>query len=232
MPIDHSQTYKKRALRNLPHQLRLKTILSLLDARRLSSDVRYADFGCSNGYITDIIARRYAFKNAHGFDYEEEHMAVAREQYPQITFSTVNLNLPESSGSFHLVTCFETLEHVGDLSNALSHLLSSTQKGGLLFISVPIEIGFRGLTRFMAKSTLYRRRYQSDLNELSGDRIGLKYFWALLLNKDISRFREKRQRWGTHYGFDYRVVDRLFRERNVQYSAINRFASRFYFIEV
>jgi hypothetical protein len=74
---------------------------------------------------------------------------------------------------------------VGDLSHALPHLLSSTKKGGLLFISVPIEIGLRGLIKFTAKSTLYRSRYQSDLSELSHEKVGLKYFLALLRNKDI-----------------------------------------------
>lgn len=232
MPLDHSQTYKEKSLKNLPHRLRLKAILSLLDARRPSADIRYADFGCSNGYITDIIFRRYAIKSAHGFDYEEDHMAAAREQYPQIEFNTVNLNLPEASGRFDLVTCFETLEHVGDLKNALSHLISSTEKGGLLFVSVPIEIGLRGLAKFIAKSTLYRRRYQSDLTELSHEEIGWRYFFALLLNGDISGFRGNRERWGTHYGFDFRVVDQYLEDKRIRFSAINRFTSRFYLIEI
>lgn len=232
MSIDHSETYKIKSLKNLPHRLRLKAIFSLLDARMPSGNVRYADFGCSNGYITDIIARRYSIESAYGFDYEQEHVATAREQYPQIEFNTVNLNLPESSGSFDLVTCFETLEHVGDLENALSHLLASTEKGGLLFVSTPIEIGLPGLVKFVAKNLVYRSRYQSDLNELVGEGIGLKYLKALLLNRDISVFREKRQRWATHYGFDYRVVNQFLEDRGIQFSAINRFTSQFYFIEV
>src|SRR5680860_122265 len=232
MLIDHSQTYKGISLRNLPHRLRLRTILSMLDKRSLSGDMRFADFGCSNGYITNIIAKRYGIKNASGFDYEEDHMVAARERYPEIAFDTINLKTAKGTENFDLVTCFETLEHVGDVENALSHLLSSTRKGGLLFVSVPIEIGFRGLVKFMAKSIIYRFRYQSDLDELVGDKIGLKYFLALLFNKDISRFREKRQRWGTHYGFDYRVVDSFFRKRQVSISVINRFTSRFYLIKV
>ena len=232
MSLDHSQTYKTKSLKNLPHRQRLKTILSRLDACVPSGDIRYADFGCSNGYITDIIARRYAITSAHGFDYEEDHMAAAREQYPQIEFKTANLNLPEAAESFDLVTCFETLEHVGDLSHALAHLLSSTKKGGLLFISVPIEIGLRGLIKFTAKSTLYRSRYQSDLSELSDEKVGLEYFLALLRNKDISRFREKRDRWGTHYGFDYRVIDRILKENSILFSGINHFTTRFYSIEI
>ena len=231
MAVDHSQTYKIKSLRNLPHRLRLKAILSQLDTRKPSSDVRYADFGCSNGYITDIVARRYAITKAMGLDYEESHMEIARQHYPQIEFNTVNLNLPESVGSFDLVTCFETLEHVGDMENALSHLLSSTDKDGLLFITVPIETGFRGLMKYVSKSILYRQGHLSDLKEMSSEKIGAKYLWALLFNKDTSRFREKRQRWGTHYGFDYRLLDRVLEQKNVKYTTANHFTSRFYFIE-
>lgn len=232
MVVDHSKTYQTKSLRHLPHRMRLKTILSLLDSRVSSGDRSFADFGCSNGYITDIIARRYAIREAHGFDYEEEHAADARKTYPDITFGTANLNDPDPSGSFDLVTCFETLEHVGDLESALTHLLSSTAKGGLLFVSVPVEIGFRGLVKFLAKSVVYRSGYQSHLQELSQGDIGWRYFWSLLLYKDISRFREKRTRWGTHYGFDYRVIDRFLAARGLRFSAINRFTSRFYLIDV
>lgn len=232
MALDHSTTYRTKALRHLPHRMRLKSILAMLGARITSGDISFADFGCSNGYITDIIATRFAIQRPHGFDYSEEHAARAREAYPAITFGTADLNSPDAAGQFDLVTCFETLEHVGELENALNHLVSATAPGGLLFISVPVEIGLRGLVKFVAKSVIYRSSYAKHLRELSPDSIGWAYFFALLFYRDISRFRDRRARWGTHYGFDYRVIDRYLAEKGLNFRAVNRFTSRFYLIDV
>lgn len=232
MPIDHSQTYKTRAMRHLPHRIRLKTILALLAARNNLDGKTFADFGCSNGYITNIIAERFPFGAAHGFDYEEEHVTRAGENYPHIAFATANLNSAEPSGVFDVVTCFETLEHVGKLESALDQLIASTAAGGLLFISVPVEIGVRGLVKFVAKSVVYRSRYASHLKELSPSPIGWDYFWSLMLYRDISHFRNDRDRWGTHYGFDYRAIDRILATKGLRFTATNRFTSRFYLIDV
>jgi hypothetical protein len=47
----------------------------------------------------------------------------------------------------------------------------------------------------------------------------------------VSRFRDDRVNWGTHFGFDYRDIDDLLRSRGVRFSASNRFTTRFYVIK-
>lgn len=231
MVPDHSRTYQSKSFRNIPHSLRLRSIVSLLDTRLSSGDISFADFGCSNGYVTNILAQRFSVERPHGFEYEEEHLQKARQDYPHIAFASINLNSPTPSGSFDLVTCFETLEHVGELENALDHLLSSTRKGGLLVLSVPIEIGPRGLAKYLAKTVIYRSNYSTHFKELSDQNIAKDYLIALLRNNDISRFRDKRSRWGTHFGFDYRVIDRHLVQRGANFQALNRFTTRFYLVQ-
>lgn len=232
MAVDHSQTYTSPSLKNLPHRMRLKAIFALLDSHIPPHPIDYADFGCSNGFITAMIAERYGLKNANGFDHDPEHVAAAQDAYPAINFASLDLNTAVPSARFDVVTCFETLEHVGQPARALETLVSATRQGGMLFITVPIETGVRGLVKFVPKMSVYRGRYRDDLRELSAAPIGVGYFKALLLNRDLSRFRsEPRLIWHTHFGFDYRIIDAWFRDHGLRCHAENRFTSRLYAVE-
>ena len=70
MAIDHSRTYKQIRFKNIPHFLRKKELLKLVD--RAPKNVRtYADFGCSNGYLTNLFAETIRRQKAFGFDHSE-----------------------------------------------------------------------------------------------------------------------------------------------------------------
>jgi hypothetical protein len=65
---------------------------------------------------------------------------------------------------------------------------------------VPVETGVWGLAKFCVKTLA---GYPMD--EINAERG--EYFRALLTNKDISRFRGKSYTWGTHYGFNWRILE-------------------------
>ncbi|MFZ6012568.1 MAG: class I SAM-dependent methyltransferase [Bacteroidota bacterium] len=225
MALDHSLTYRKKKLRNLPHQLRLNKILRIVDSFSIKPDSSYLDIGCSNGYITAIIATRFKLM-AKGLDHTLENLEIAKKAYPSISFEFIDLNLlpPEPSQKYEIVTCFETLEHVGDLPNAVSNILSFGQTGTKILMSVPIEIGIVGLMKFLVKTTIFR--YQLD--ELSGSPSWAEYARTLMGKNTISIYRDKRPGWGTHFGFDYREVDKILIDKNVNFKAFNSFSTRFY----
>ena len=231
MAIDHSQTYTTKSLRNFPHRVRLNAIISLLDGLCLSSNISYADFGCSNGYITDLIAKRYAIKCVYGFDCETDLLAIAAEKYPAIQFSLTDLNNPIADGTFDVVTCFETLEHVGKPDIALYKLLASCREGGRVIVTVPIETGPLGLLKFLAKVVIYRHRYQAEIDELFDNNSVGHYIWRLVRNMDISSVRDDRTRWGTHFGFDYRIIDRFLAREAIIHRSWRAGTTRFYVME-
>ncbi|HEX2594382.1 MAG TPA: class I SAM-dependent methyltransferase [Rhizomicrobium sp.] len=226
MAYDHSTTYRTLTLRNIPHRMRLRAIERA--ARRLAPKPchAYADFGCSNGYITDLIARSIAADETTGFDHTEANLAIGRTRYPQLHFETVELNAPgQTTPAFDFVTCFETLEHVGDLRNALSNIVASVRPSGSALITVPIESGVVGTFKYLIKRGIYRY----SLKELSSDPdIHRRYFRALVTGKRISTFRSPRKSWGTHFGFDYRDVDAYLRELAVPFRARSALFTRFY----
>lgn len=230
MSIDHSLTYRKFTFKNLPHRVRFSKILSILDQlhKEYNFDESYLDIGCSNGYITDIIKNRYKFQHATGMDHNTENLALAKQKYPSVTFEFIDLNIPPEnrSNKFDLVTCFETLEHVGDLKTALHNILNYVDSKGLVVITVPIEINLIGLLKFLAKVYLYRY----SLEELPGQPSKSEYLKALIKGSSISKFRDSRGGWGTHFGFDYRSVDEILQSKKINFKAKNFLTTRLYVV--
>ena len=209
--LDHSTTYRL-SLRTFPHLLRKRAILK--QVRHIKATT-YADFGCSNGYITNAVARAIGAQTVHAYDHETRHFDKGKANYAEIDFRQIDLNQSSKLGPYDLVTCFETLEHVGNLKNAVETV---RRAGQTVIISVPIEIGFVGIIKFLAKVIIFR--YQT----LGGF---WPYFKTLLTNGDIGRFRDERTGWGTHFGFDYRELDRLIGPCR----KFNSGTSRFYILE-
>lgn len=230
MAIDHSLTYRSRSLKNIPHRLRLSEIFKQIDNFRLTRkpNTSYLDIGCSNGYITAQIKEKYSFSKVIGLDHNLENLDLARERYPSIEFGFIDLNSPAVTGleSFDLVTCFETLEHVGDLESALTNILERAKSQGSILITVPIEIKTVGILKFLAKTTIYKYK----LEELPANPKWKSYLSALF-SGEISKFREARSGWGTHFGFDYRLIDNILAKRNIPFTAKNFLTTRFYVIQ-
>ncbi len=222
-----TKTYQEKTLKNRPHRMRLNEIFSILEREGMAEidGLTYADFGCATGFITNLVAKRIGSTAAHGFCHSDS-IETGRREYPHIDFGFVELTEPSDIGKYRLCTCFETLEHVGNIEVALDNLVRATEPGGLLLVTVPIEIGPRGLAKFLAKTIFYKY----DLDELPGDKLYGKYLLSLLLNRDMSRFRDERFGWGTHFGFDYRVIDRYLRRRGIRYRAHNKATTRYYLV--
>ena len=191
MAIDHSLTYRKKSLKNYLHIRRLHRILNILDRQSFNTAYSYLDIGCSNGYLTNLITQRYNFRSSKGVDHNTENLSVAQKLYDDIKFEFIDLNLPivETEEKYNVVTCFETLEHVGSIDNATQQVLSfANSEDSFVLMSVPIEIGFWGIVKFITKTL-----FGYNLKELKHGTTYLSYLKHLLTYKNISKFREKRE---------------------------------------
>lgn len=196
--LDHSAIYQSRKILHWHHRARLRQVISEVTRFREARSV--ADIGCSNGYVTNLLSE-VCDGDMHGFDYLPELIDRARSDYSHIDFQRADLNRQiEWKQAFELVCCLETLEHVGNLPLALENVFAAVKDGGTLIVSVPVETGFWGLTKYCLKT----------LNGYSMDEINVgrrEYFLALLMDRDISRFRGEAYTWGTHYGFNWRILE-------------------------
>ena len=229
MAYDHSQTYRSFKLRNIPHLLRIRKIKSVLSKFVDGKVERYADFGCSTAYLTNLVADHIGANDVYGFDHSQEHLDAGKLSYPDITFTPVDLNKEKSDSQvFDFVTCFETFEHVGELKTAVEHVENSIATGGAALFVVPLESGIRGTVKFLLKTGIYRY----NLDELSEEKGFYKtYLGSLIKGKQMSKYRQPaRSHWGTHFGFEATDIDAILAAKGCTFKAFNSGFNRFYLI--
>lgn len=225
---DPTVTYKKLSFRNIPHQMRLKKIERILqrECKDGFSD-SLMDFGCASGFITMRLKQLLKIRKAYGSDALEEYIQQAKKNYPEISFGVVDLNKEHRvPDRFGLVTCFETLEHVGHLETALDNILNSMAPNGIALLSVPIETGLIGTLKFLLKVKVYR----DSFHELGADN-RKKYFKTLIRGEDISIYRKgARDLWWDHFGFNYKRIESYLQQRGIKFKGFTGFTTRFILI--
>jgi len=228
--IDHSRTYTRRSLRNIPHRRRLRDIRRCLIANGLPARGvdKYVDFGCSTGFLTRYVHQLVAPRRTFGLDRNAASLARAREQGSGFEYHCFDLNLhgalPEGCRGAGLVTCFETLEHVGHLENAIDTIHDCLAIDGVGLLTVPIECGWRGAAKYLVKRVVFG----DSLDELSSDPdTQSAYRNSVLLGRRLGHFRRKKNSWSTHFGFDYRDLEDLLLQRRIPFHAYSALTTRF-----
>jgi len=211
----HEETYKKFGFSNIIHKNRLKKILALFNTITIPEHGKFADFGCSSGYIIELLYKKY-FRDSnwqlYGFDHSKELLELAKlRNIPNAEFFLIDLNHHniEWQNNFDIVTCFETLEHVGYYKNAIINILESCKSGGITIISIPNEKRLPGLIKYFARKILRRNPYGDFFNNKSE----VMYIWNLITNKPIEIFRSPdSDGWSPHLGFDWESVEKFMQE--------------------
>jgi SAM-dependent methyltransferase len=175
--------------------------------------------------ITNIVSQRIHPAVTYGFEYDKENLEVARQSYPKINFQALNLNqLSNTVLKADLVTCFETLEHVGNIENAVKNISQLCKESGTVLATAPIEVGAIGAFKFLIKTLIYRY----SLSEFSpNDVTWLNYLLAIFSGR-VADFRNRspKEHWGTHFGFDYREVEDHMRKSFKKVHSYSSFTSR------
>jgi SAM-dependent methyltransferase len=202
--IVHEATYSPSNVVSVIHRTRLRAILRELTALPLPEKGRYADFGCSNGYILDLVRSSVLRPGWRcvGFDRSPRLLELARQRNLSNTrFGRINLNkgnVPPVP-PFTLCTSFETLEHTGNFRAAITTIVESCAPDGWILVSIPVEKRLPGLLKLLARP-LVRRRPYGDFFEGRSRR---EYARDVALGRDIEHHRTPGQGgWGPHLGFD------------------------------
>jgi len=201
----HESTYRKRNLVGLIHRNRLRAIQRAFLRHVDPATSSWVDFGCSNGFVIEEIVnmKRFSFTKLVGIDHSPELLDAARaKNIANAEFRFFDLNTVQAAPEqFDLVTCLETLEHVGNVESAIANLVEHVRPGGLLLLTVPNETGLPGLLKYGGRMAVRRNPYGDFFAR--GSRAD--YVMHLLTYRRIDGFREPGRRgWGPHLGFDYR----------------------------
>ena len=107
-----------------------------LFAAQLASSRRVLDAACGEGYGTALLS--VGASSATGVDVDERTVEHARSRHPGPNFVAGDVReLPFGDGSFDLVVCFETIEHVPDPERVLAELRRVMAADALLLVSTP-----------------------------------------------------------------------------------------------
>jgi SAM-dependent methyltransferase len=106
-----------------------------LFASRFAGKGLTVDLGCGTGYGTALLAQKGP---AVGLDASAEAVAYARKSYPRAHFLQASATgVPIHSGSAHLVTAFELIEHLEDWPVLLKEARRLLHPSGVFLVSTP-----------------------------------------------------------------------------------------------
>ena len=115
-----------------------------VDARlRADPPARVADVACGTGWSSIAMARAYPNITVHGFDLDQDAIALAHAHLEgedpslaeRLTFSVADASAPELSGTFDLVTIFEALHDMSRPVEALRAARGLLADGGSVVIA-------------------------------------------------------------------------------------------------
>ena len=206
-------TEKGNLLTRFAHRTRHRSTLALV------SDVRDAatlDYGCGDAWLLKTARDQGIAASGLGVDVDEEMLRGARENLrgdPAFSFTR-----PEAfealarKGSFDLVLCTETLEHVSDWEPVLDLFVSYTKPGAHLVLTVPIEVGPSLLGKQLG-------RYLANLRGPYGyETYTLRELYQAAVRWNPASFESGHNQvpppnLRAHKGFDYRKLEEAIRRR-------------------
>lgn len=116
---------------NPPH----KIVGYLREIRQLRPKGTLLDVGCAFGRLLRAAREHYT---CEGVDISAYALAGARQKAPDIPLYHSSIQEFQPGRTYDVVTCFDVLEHVPDLDQALGRLRSLIAPGGILAIAVPV----------------------------------------------------------------------------------------------
>ncbi len=153
----HASSYAGLSPASLVHQARLRRLRRQLRSLDLPDRGLLVDLGCSDGFVLSELREGAHVPpgwRMHGYDRRARWLKAARLRgVPESRFRLLDLNdesaRPVEQGD--LVTCLETLEHVGDYRSALQVIHNAVRPGGRVILSMPVEVGPVGLVKLLGR---------------------------------------------------------------------------------
>lgn len=97
------------------------------------------DIGCAYGLFLNIAQKHFT---CSGIDISRHAINEARKILPAtIKLKTLPIEKVNQLEKFDVITCFDVLEHVPDIDNALAELKKHLNKNAILVLSVPVYDG-------------------------------------------------------------------------------------------
>lgn len=130
------------------------------------TDLRVLDAGCGADSSRAGFPIPMAFQSAHvtGIDVAQDVLDRNSLLDERIVGDLETVELP--AGSFHVVVCWDVLEHLSNPIRAVDNLAQAVVPGGIFVVGVPNLLSLKGLitkgTPFWFHRLVYRRVFDAD----------------------------------------------------------------------
>jgi 2-polyprenyl-3-methyl-5-hydroxy-6-metoxy-1,4-benzoquinol methylase len=192
------------------HSSRFITTRRLLEKYAVGNS-KLLDYGCGDGTFLRMVDNLFA--EAYGSDISQSQIndCQIRFSQSQLKFCPIaNLQEDKYSSYFDVAVCMEVIEHclTEDTSQVLKTLKKLVKPGGLIIISVPIEIGLSLLLKQITRSLagwLRQGDYDKSL-ETYTKREFVKMFFATKLSYIERPIYGDNAPYHGHKGFNWRAL--------------------------
>lgn len=212
------QLYCKDRLIAWSHQRRFELALQL---SRSFAGKTVLDYGCGDGtFLTLLMNSPSSPSRAVGAEVGADQIDDCRKRLghiPTLSFLPINeLDHPDHKHLYDCIVCTEVLEHVVDRAQALDRFQRLLAGGGILIVSVPVEIGLPLAVKQAARRVAgWRRLGDYAFTERYSWRESVRSFCAgdtQHLERPIYGAAQGRPYHG-HKGFNWKVLRREIRQR-------------------
>jgi SAM-dependent methyltransferase len=151
--------YRDYERQNPPSKLAFYRML----ARRAAGGVqlpRILDIGCAFGNFLGSLDPSW---ERCGVDASGYAISLASGKFPEVAFKAAAPGEHPFAGPFHVITAFDVLEHIPDLTETLGWINANLAQGGGLVLVVPVYDGPTGpVIRFLDKDPTHIHRKGRD----------------------------------------------------------------------
>jgi len=127
---------QRNRFQRLWHGRKWAMLRELATKDRAFTPAEVLDVGCAGGLTTSQIASWFPNARVTGLDAFDEAVLYARKQRAGVNFVLGDGHeLPLASERFDLVTCAETLEHLGDPRRAVTEMRRCLRPGGIAIVA-------------------------------------------------------------------------------------------------
>ncbi len=110
---------------------------------RLAGGMRVADVGCGTGHAINVLARAYPASSFAGYDFNEDAIALARDEAERFELSNVAFDVLDvahlpATPAFDAIFAFDAIHDQADPAEVLRHVRAALADGGV-FVMVDIK---------------------------------------------------------------------------------------------
>ena len=196
----------RSAIKRFSHSKRFKVALDILD---LVEDDTLLDYGTGDGHFILSLSLKCPGVKIVGYEPVEEMfnqlVSSLKENESSSSVSVIQKLESLSENSFDKITCFEVLEHLSDEMQrvAIGNIKLLLKKDGLVFISVPIEVGLSALVKNLIRFAIGQSHRGTNFLDVIKSVFGIRVK------------RENAPYVNSHLGFYYFNLEKIFFEEGL-----------------